>query len=223
MNLIERLKLRFAPVPESKFRIKKAFVCGGIEYYQFDDVFNLPYQRGLTAITFFREMQMNCDREFLMAFCDAKANIGNKILDSMSAKKGEINLNKTIALLNQSAQLDVNLKERVAMITDADLVYKLASVVFFDKSESPTHYEHGYNQKKIEHWKKNASMYDFFLQMPLQELVPFLKKSGEDTQVYLAKITEMMMSAEQLAKNSQLVFSHLSQEQRTKYAEPSQD
>jgi hypothetical protein len=109
------------------------------------------------------------------------------------------------------------------MITDADLVYKLASVVFFDKSESPTHYEHGYNQKKIEHWKKNASMYDFFLQMPLQELVPFLKQSGEDTQVYLAKITEMMMSAEQLAKSSQLVFSHLSQEQRTKYAEPSQD
>lgn len=217
MNLIEKLKLRFASLPETKYRIKKAFVCGGIEYYQFDDVFNLPYQRGLTAITFFREMQMNCDRDLLMAFCDAKANIGQKILDSMSVKNGQLNLNKTIALLNQSAQLDINLKERVAMITDADLIYKLASVVFFDKSESPTHYEHGYNQQKIEHWKKNASMYDFFLQMPVQELVPFLKQSAGDTQAYLGKITEMMIQAENLAKNSQLVFSHLLPEQRMKY------
>lgn len=219
MNLIEKLKLRFTSVPVSKYRITKAFECGGIEYYQFDDVFNLPYQRGLTAITFFREMQMNCDRDFLMSFCDAKANIGQKIIDSMSVKNNKLDLNKTIALLNQSAQLDINLKERVAMITDADLIYKLASVVFFDKSESPTHYEHGYNQKKIEHWKKNASMYDFFLQMPVQQLVPFLKQSEGDTHTYLQRITEMTMQAEELAKNSQLVFSHLLPEQKTKYAE----
>jgi hypothetical protein len=105
------------------------------------------------------------------------------------------------------------------MITDADLIYKLASVVFFDKSESPTHYEHGYNQKKIEHWKKKASMYDFFLQMPVQQLVPFLKQSEGDTHTYLQKIMEMTMQAEELAKNSQLVFSHLLPEQKTKYAE----
>jgi hypothetical protein len=219
MNFIEKLKLRFASIPASKYRIKKAFVCGGVEYYQFDDVFNLPYQRGLTAITFFREMQMNCDRDFLMSFCDAKANIGQKIIDSMSVKNNKLDLNKTIALLNQSAQLDINLKERVAMITDADLIYKLASVVFFDKSESPTHYEHGYNQKKIEFWKKNASMYDFFLQMPVQELVPFLKQSAGDTQQYLQKIMEMTIQAEELAKNSQLVFSHLLPEQKMKSVE----
>ena len=219
MNFIDKLKLRFASVPTSKYRIKKAFVCGGVEYYQFDDVFNLPYQRGLTAITFFREMQMNCDRDFLMSFCEAKANIGQKIIDSMSVKNNKLDLNKTIALLNQSAQLDINLKERVAMITDADLIYKLASVVFFDKSESPTHYEHGYNQKKIEFWKKNASMYDFFLQMPVQELVPFLKQSAGDTQQYLQKIMEMTMQAEELAKNSQLVFSHLLPEQKMKSVE----
>jgi hypothetical protein len=216
MNWIEKIKLQLTHPPKSKYLIKEAFTCGGIQYYQFDDIFNVPYQRGLTAVTFFREMQMNCDREFLLAHCDAKANIAQKIMDGLSIKNGKLDLNKAISLFNQSAQLDLQLKERVTMITDPDLIYKLASVVFFDKSESPTHYEHGYNLKKIEHWKKHSSMYDFFLQMPLIELVPFLKPSDNATHSYLEMITSMQMTSETLKKSWDGVLSHLSQERRMK-------
>ena len=216
MNWLEKIKLRFASVPTSKYMIKEAFVCGGVQYYQFDDIFNVPYQRGLTAITFFREMQMNCDREFLLAHCEAKANIAQKIMDSLNVKNNNLNLNKSITLFNQSAQLDLQLKERVAMITDPDLIYKLASVVYFDKTESPTIYEHGYNLKKIEHWKKHSTMYDFFLQQPLRELVPFLTPSDTDTPSYLELITSMQMTSETLKKSWDEVLSHLSREQKMK-------
>jgi hypothetical protein len=188
-----------------------------VEYFQFDDAFNLPYLRGLTTITYFREMQMNCDRELLLAHCDAKENISKKLMEAFNIQAGKMNLTKIFDLQKESIALDMQLKERVTMITDPDLIYKLASIVFFDKNESPYNYEHSYNLKKIEFWKKHKNMHDFFLSMPVQKLVPFLKTLPQDT---LSSSMEMeaMETVRKITKaNWEILSSHLSPEQKMKY------
>ena len=67
------------------------------------------------------------------------------------------------------------LKQRLEWVVVPDHVYRLASVVFFDPSESPERYEIGYAKKKIERWKANDDVEAFFLLRPVQELIPFLK------------------------------------------------
>jgi hypothetical protein len=56
-----------------------------------------------------------------------------------------------------------------------DFVYKLASVIFFDETESPYSYSFDYNKKKIEEWKKSGDTLDFFLSRLSSELIPSLK------------------------------------------------
>jgi hypothetical protein len=217
MNLLTKLKLRLKSAPKSNHTIVSAFTIGGVEYFQFDDAFNLPYLRGLTTITYFREMQMNCDRELLLAHCDAKETMSNKLMEAFNIQAGKMNLTKIFDLQKQSIALDMQLKERVTMITDPDLIYKLASIVFFDKNESPYNYEHSYNLKKIEFWKKHKTMHDFFLSMPVQKLVPFLKTLPQDMSSSSMEM-EAMETVRKITKaNWEILSSHLSPEQKMKY------
>lgn len=155
--------------PNQKQIIKYAFSIGGKEYYQFDDIFALPYERGLMAIAFYHEVNMRCSREYLIKHVEAISNILHN--------SNKIDVFGIDALNNQ-------MKERLDLVVDVDLLYKLASVVFFDELENPCLYEMEYNQKKIEQWKKNSSVGAFFLQQPIQELIPFLKSVEVDLDMY---------------------------------------
>lgn len=156
--------------PEQKHVIEHAFGIGGIDYYRFNDVFSLPYERGLMAITFYEELRMKCTYDNLKLHTEAMRKLLNE---------PKIDIYKINALNEMLA-------ERLNMVTDVDLLYKLASVVFFDKNENPCLYEMDYNQKKIEQWKKHKGVNDFFLQKPLQELIPFLNTVDLDLEKYLA-------------------------------------
>lgn len=154
---------------ESKYRIEYAFTCGGTKYYQFADINNLPYERGLMALDVYREVEMRCSRDFLDRYQKAMEEIlhdGRKI---------------DIYKLNSMNEM---LKQRLAMATDVDLLYKLASVAFFDKTENPCVYDAQYAEKKIAKWRKDAKVADFFSQKPLKELMPFLAKQKIDLNTY---------------------------------------
>lgn len=156
--------------------IKEAFTCGGITYYAYDDIFNVPYERALVALNFYEEVRMRTNKEFLLLHVKAVEDILN---DPKKIKMGEI------ALLNRQ------LKERLEWIIEADLVYKLASVIFFDKNESSTTYDYKYCNEKIKHWKKHSEMNAFFLQMPVQKLIPFLQDCDIDFQRYSQVVAKM--------------------------------
>ena len=171
------LKKLFKPkqnFPNSKHIIEYAFTCGGVDYYQFQDIFNLPYQRGLQALVYYREISLNIGRDDLIAHIDAV----RKAL-SVDAKTKTIDINKAY-ILNEQLSVRVNLP------TDTELLYKLASVVYFDGNEKPETYEFSYGAKKIEHWKKHSDTQDFFLQKPIQELLPFLKEYAGNINSYQA-------------------------------------
>jgi hypothetical protein len=163
---------------ESKQVIEYAFTCGGIDYYQHTDEMNMPYRRALKALTFYKELDMKCDRLYLESHIRAMENLfgGKKIgFDELAKMK----------------RLNDQLKERVEWIVVDDHIYKIASVRFFDRNENPDDYDYKYNEKKIAHWKASERTADFFLHEPLQRLVPFLKSAPPDLESYSAAIREL--------------------------------
>jgi hypothetical protein len=150
----------------------------GVDYFRHNDVFNMPYERGFMALAAYEECRMGVNREYL----EAHTSRVREILTSQKVDIFEVH------------KLNEQLKERMLFVADADLLYKLASVVFFDKKENPLIYEPEYNRRKIEFWKKHKGVADFFLQMPLKKLIPFLNISETDLKAYLVatkKIREL--------------------------------
>jgi len=153
---------------DSRFVINYAFTADGTDYYCFDDMVNKPYERALTAIDFYSELQMNCDHDYLVLHVKAIREVLN------SAKINIFEINK----------INEQMAERIAMIRSPELIYKLASVVYFDKKENPTAYDFKYNQEKIKRWKEAFPSGSFFSQEPIKVLVPFLVDSEQNLETY---------------------------------------
>ena len=145
-------------------RIEYAFTSGGRKYYCFEDINNLPYQRGRAALTAYNEVEMRCSREFLLEW----------------TKKMDAVLHDNPIDIFEINRLNGILKDRLSLTADLDLCYKLAAIVYFDKTEKPEVYEPAYAEKKIARWKKDQSVSDFFSQMPLKELIPYLSNAIGD-------------------------------------------
>lgn len=154
--------------PNTETVIKEAFKIGGVTYYTWEDLNSLNYKRALMAYMVYNELDMRCTREYLVLHTDAL----NTILS-----KPEINVFDIKKLNDQMMQ-------RLQLTTDVDLMYKLASVAYFDKNENPDSYDQVYNEKKIANWKKNESVEAFFLSKPLMELIPFLSNVDVDLNTY---------------------------------------
>lgn len=169
---------------KEKYRIEYAFTSGGVKYYRYADITNLPYLRGRAALTCFNEIEMRCTRAFLLKYTKAV----DEVLHSNNIDIFKIN------------ELNAMLKDRLSLTADMDLCYRLAAIVFFDKTEKPEVYEHEYALRKIERWKKEQSPSAFFLQQPLKELMPFLKPAAGDIDGYTALNTELNKLHEDLMR-----------------------
>lgn len=176
MNILKKLALisrqKQNPFSGSKHVIKHAFTSGGIDYFEFDTLANLPWRRGLKFLSVYNELDMRCDRFYLTKHVEAVENIltGGK----------RVGFDELVKI----NQLNQQLKERLQMVYHEDLVYKVASVVFFDANENPDDWEWKYAMEKIERWKKDESVTDFFLHEPIQRLMPFLNVSDMSLQQY---------------------------------------
>lgn len=158
---------------DAKHIISYAFTIGDRHYFRFDDPLNTPYDRALKTLVYYKELDMNCDRTFLKAHTEAFDN---------ALSKSSITIDTLIDL----KQLNDQLKARLELPKEPELMYKLASVVFFDQSENPYVYEFKYGVNKIKAWKRDTTMEDFFLQKPLLELIPYLQFAGENLEQFSA-------------------------------------
>lgn len=149
---------------ENKYRVDPAFSLGGVDYYQFTNQEEVPTGRQFAALMVYNEMDMRCDREYL--------ELHTRAMDKL------LNDPKKISI-GYIAQINANLKDRLNLMVVPDFIYKLASVVFFDASESPYKYDLDYNNLKIKKWKEAPGTLDFFLRTPLKDLVPFLKAQAD--------------------------------------------
>lgn len=153
---------------KDKYKIVKAFEFDGKQYFQFEDVFNVATGRGMVASEYYNEFSMRCTREFLEAHSTALLNAIN---------------NKNGIQISEIAKLTTQLKERLELIFDVELVYKLASVIYFDENESPYNYDFKYNLNKIAKWKE-LKLSDFFLQVPMSDIIPLTNLSAQDLDIY---------------------------------------
>ncbi len=163
--------------------IEYAFTCGGVDYFNFTDAFNIPCERAMDALHIYQEFKNKTDDVFLKAHVAAVDNI---------LLKNPINI-------FEIKKLNEQLKERLQMaLPPPRMVALLASVYYFDSSENPYKYDRTYAEKKIEKWKAEKITveddevgYDFFLLKPIQSLLPSLDLSDSDLQNYLT-IAEMI-------------------------------
>ena len=162
--------------PESKYVVEYAFEVAGVKYFTMSDIANIPYERGLMALAIYEEHRMKCDREYLLEHC--------AVMSDILRDKNAIDIFK-INMLNDQ------LKERLEMNIDVDILYKLASVSFFDKNENPVLYDPEYNRKKIEFWKKHKGVADFFLQQSIRNFLPFLTQFDPYLESYLTLSQEL--------------------------------
>jgi hypothetical protein len=172
MNLITKLRNHFKnspPTYKAEYPLQFAFNCGGIDYFEFVDKNNLPYERGLEALTFYQEMQNGVTNDYIKNY--------NAAMSKLLSDPKKINLNEII-------KLQAYFEQRCNYIVSKEIIYKVASVAFVDKNEPLTRYDFKANEKKIKNWKENAGD-SFFLSMPIKKLVPFLQKSGDTSLMYL--------------------------------------
>jgi len=154
--------------PESKYIIEFSFEIAGNKYYSFSDLANIPYERGLMCLALYEQAKMNISREYLERHTEAMDTILNS---------------KTINIYDIKT-LNDQIKDRLALQLDVDLLYNLASVAFFDENENPVLYDAEYCKKKIAFWKKHKGVADFFLQKAITDFLPFLRNLNFDLQTY---------------------------------------
>lgn len=188
-----KLLKKSKPTYQADFPLEYAFTCNGIEYFEFIDKNNLPYERGMEALTFYQEMQNGVTNDYLKAY--------NAKMSQLLSDPKKINLNEII-------KLQARFEERCNYIVSKDIIYKVASIAFVDKKEPLTRYDYKLNEKKIKNWKENAGD-SFFLSMPIKKLIPFLQKSGDTSLMYLNivekmdKIQQDILSLQQLERELQ--------------------
>lgn len=188
-----KLLKKSKPTYKADFPLEYAFTCNGIEYFEFIDKNNLPYERGMEALTFYQEMQNGVTNDYLKAY--------NAKMSQLLSDPKKINLNEII-------KLQARFEERCNYIVSKDIIYKVASIAFVDKKEPLTRYDYKLNEKKIANWKENAGD-SFFLSMPIKKLIPFLQKSGDTSLMYLNivekmdKIQQDILSLQQLERELQ--------------------
>jgi hypothetical protein len=173
--MLSKLFKKSKPTYKADYPLEYAFTCNGVEYFEFVDKNNLPYERGLEALTFYQEMQNGVTNDYLKAY--------NAKMNQLLSDPKKINLNEII-------KLQARFEERCNYIVSKDIIYKVASVAFVDKYEPLTRYDFKMNERKIANWKENAGD-SFFLSMPIKKLVPFLMKSGDTSLMYLNIVEKM--------------------------------
>jgi len=163
-----------------------AFISNGVQYYQLKDYFNTFSLRGLTALDVYEEWNMRITTDVLDQFIEKMEKIIN---DPKTIKISEI-----VRLINL-------LKERrTFIIPNSEIIYKFASVAYFDKNESPYSYDPEYAKEKIKRWKEAADINDFFIVTQLKDMLPLPTLSEADLEICLTMIDKI--SEHQLLKVS---------------------
>lgn len=184
LNWLRRLRKRVAVnnstnptalyVKDLPDKVGFAFETGGVKYYRFIELTNMPIGR------------FNAMRDMLeLAQCNTTADIY------------KANLTLWLSQCNEGKLVDIasGLKEaqaRLDNITSISVLYDLASVFYFDENENLLSYDPTYANKKISFWNEKGGI-AFFLQLPIRELMPSQGISTHDMESYMKgmAITEL--------------------------------
>lgn len=163
MNLLSLFKAkrkRTIPVTE-------IYRAAGHVFYKFENSLEIPAQRAIAAEVAIRQAAMNMTPEILNQSID-------KCIDY--ANKGQIvNL---FAILKE-------MKDRCTMIAERETLMQLATVYFLMDDEDESKYIRSEQQRKIDLFKENSELADFFLQKSWEYITNSTENSQQDMLTYL--------------------------------------
>ena len=173
------------------------FTLDGIKHYRYKDISKTNCQRMFAANDYYNELSMRCSRDYLLEHTKAMDEI-------LSGKSIDI---------QKVSQLNLQLKERLDMIHESDMIYKIASVIIFDTTENPHDYDFKYGQEKIPRFKKASQKDAFFLiklfkitvgspNMSDQDLLTYMEVGGKITQEHLEVISTIMSKSTKTTDSS---------------------
>jgi len=176
-SLLNRVFWRFKPKPKLPQGLRFAFMCGGKRYYTFLSEMDLPVERALAAKDVYAELEQGLSRKYLETLFETC----EQLLD-----KGKI---------VQTSQLLGIAKNKIRYISNALLLYKLASVMYVEENEDVYRYDFVLEEKKIENWLKNKDVESFFLQEPLKRYLPHFESLGVSIKTYFKAQGEELVRA----------------------------
>lgn len=174
-------KTQWLVKPEHEIAL--AFTHEGEDYYMFVNEQNMPAERAFSAMDIYEELDQRITRDYL-----------EKMLDGMAAALNKGDLQKAFQLVHFAQQ-------RVKHITNIEILYKLASVLYFTKEENCYKYDREYNEKKIEKWKK-SDIDAFFLKTPISDFLPSFDGSSMNTRLYTLAQNEDLLRGMELLSSS---------------------
>lgn len=149
------------PVPE--------LIINGKQYYKFKQAADIPQNRFVHYLDFREESKMGMTREEIITYCNELIKANNK---------GD---------LSRVGALSITLKDSVANCTPIEVLYNLASLVYFTKDEDLSCYDLDYNEEKIRLFKQVKNK-GFFLTQLLENTLKVTGQSlPEDIEDYLRK------------------------------------
>lgn len=175
--------------------IQLAFVHKGIEYFCFTDIYKVNCNRAMHALPAYEELAMRMTKDYMVKDLEAHQKLNADIMEMLSGKTGGVNLNLVYEKMKVSNLLLTQKKERLEWIFEPEALYKIASVLYFDKNENPYQYDEKYCATKIESWKKDTEVLAFFLKQPIQKYVPYSTLSNSDLDTYL-KVLEAQIQVQ---------------------------
>jgi len=164
---IKNAKNTVVKIDSTPHEVELAFEIKGRRFYRFANEFNMPVCRYQAYMDVAEEIDQRIDREYLSALFETLETACNagRIVD--------------IAHMISIA------KQKLEQVSHYSLLYKLAAVIYFEKSENLERYDALTAARKIEFWKKNQeSISDFFLQTRMHDFAPFLSQLGGDSEKF---------------------------------------
>lgn len=163
--------------PDVKDAVELAFTCAGREYFRFKDEREIPAGRYVYIDAFLKEHEIRMDLETLQGYIQLME-------DELNAPEGEIKWHNINVIVYK-------MKTRTNMAWNIDTIKRLASVVYFDKTEMLRGYDENYGKKKIAFWDENKNL-DFFLQTPICELLGLQGISETFLQTYIKEQMQVL-------------------------------
>lgn len=130
-------------------KIVWCFRCGGVDYFKVRNDPETFIQRALEAQEIYHELGRGLDRETHISTLTVAIEAFNKVAEKWN--KRDFKTGEELTKLGDLLKL---MQDALTAPPPTEIIYKLASVMYFDNTEDPTRYDATYAAEKIARWKE---------------------------------------------------------------------
>ena len=166
--------------PIDKTKLEWMFIDSkGRRYYKFIDDMDIPIVRKGQLQKLVMELSNCISGNELIRFLDAMDNMLNPPEADVQIK---INIGRLNVLVSE-------MKMRKEVLIHPDIMMEIVAAHYIREDENPGDWDEELHREKVKQFEidSKGGLYDFFYKASLPELIPFLKYTEVDWNIYMAK------------------------------------